>query len=113
KVIDGLTFPNVRDNDLHDIWHNSDLFQRFRGTKWMKEPCASCPEKEIDLGGCRCQAYLLTGDAYATDPVCSLSPDHQLVRNALRNNEISDDETRPLLFRNTANARALRKKEPS
>lgn len=110
KVIEGLTFPNVREDKLHDIWHSSNLFQRFRGTKWMKEPCASCPEQEIDLGGCRCQAYLLTGDAYATDPVCSKSPDHQLVRDALRINQPDNGETRPLLFRNTANARALGKK---
>ena len=111
KVIDGLTFPNVREGNLHDIWRQSDLFQRFRGTKWMQEPCASCPEKEIDLGGCRCQAYLLTGDAYATDPVCSLSPDHQLVRDALRKIEPDDGEARPLLFRNTINARALAKED--
>lgn len=109
KVIEGLTFPNVREDKLHDIWHSSDLFQRFRGTKWMKEPCASCPEQELDLGGCRCQAYLLTGDAYATDPVCSLSPDHQLVRDALQHNGEDPGEVRPLLFRNTANARALNK----
>lgn len=110
KVIDGLSFPNVREDNLHNIWHRSDLFQRFRGTKWMQEPCASCPEQEIDLGGCRCQAYLLTGDAYATDPVCSKSPDHHLVREALRTEATDDSEARPLLFRNTANARALNKK---
>ena len=76
----------------------------------MQEPCASCPEKEQDLGGCRCQAYLLTGDPYATDPVCSLSPKRHLVDEAIAaasqdQQQHNIDETRPLLFRNPRNAK--------
>ncbi len=109
-VIEGLTFPNVKQDSLHDIWHHSDLFNRFRGTSWMKEPCASCPEKEIDLGGCRCQAYLLTGDERATDPVCALSPDHHLIEEAIAAAQQPDEgEVRPLTFRNPGNARKLEK----
>jgi pyrroloquinoline quinone biosynthesis protein E len=66
----------VRDHTLADIWHRSPAFAAFRGTGWMREPCASCPRREGDFGGCRCQAFLLTGDAAATDPVCHLSPHH-------------------------------------
>ncbi len=74
-----LRFENVRDRALAEIWRESDSFRRYRGTGWMPEPCRSCERREIDWGGCRCQAYLLTGDAGATDPVCSLSPDHHRV----------------------------------
>jgi pyrroloquinoline quinone biosynthesis protein E len=59
------------------------VFQRFRGTEWMPEPCRSCERREIDFGGCRCQAFLLAGDAAATDPVCHLSPLHRTVQQAL------------------------------
>lgn len=77
----GSVVPNVRSQPLDWIWNESPLFQRFRGEAWMPEPCRSCPEKEKDFGGCRCQAYLLTGDPARTDPVCSRSPDHpQLLR---------------------------------
>ena len=69
----------VRDHSLADIWANSPAFNAFRGTAWMKEPCASCPRRELDFGGCRCQAFALTGDATATDPVCHLAPDHAQV----------------------------------
>jgi pyrroloquinoline quinone biosynthesis protein E len=79
SVIPSLGVQAVRDTPLADIWYASDAFQRFRGTEWMSDPCRSCPRKEIDFGGCRCQAYQLTGDAAATDPVCRLSPDHALV----------------------------------
>lgn len=110
RVMETLEFPNVREGSLEEIWRHSDLFQRFRGTDWMREPCASCPEKEIDLGGCRCQAYLLTGDAYATDPVCELSPQHERVSNAIESAQSqagAGEEAVPLLFRNTVNARKL------
>lgn len=110
KIIEGLSFPNVREDSLENIWRHSDLFTRFRGTAWMEEPCASCPEKEIDLGGCRCQAFMLTGNAYATDPICELSPKHHLVTDAIaaavRENTVAD-EAAPLLFRNTSNAKKL------
>jgi pyrroloquinoline quinone biosynthesis protein E len=78
--IPNLSLENVRARSLSDIWLNSDSFNRFRGTEWMPEPCQSCPQREIDFGGCRCQAALLTGDARNTDPVCSLSPQHDVVQ---------------------------------
>lgn len=108
KIISGLEFPNVRDHALSDIWKSSSLFQRFRGTAWMQEPCASCPEKNIDLGGCRCQAFMVTGDANATDPVCSLSPLHHLITDVTAAaNMDTEPDAQPLLFRNKSNARKL------
>ena len=83
REIAGLEFPNVRESSLADIWFTSDVFQRFRGTDWLPEPCQSCERREIDFGGCRCQAFLMTGDATATDPVCHLSPQHHLIGEAL------------------------------
>jgi PqqA peptide cyclase len=80
--IPNLTFANVRDCALDWIWFKDATFNRFRGTDWMSEPCRSCDRREIDFGGCRCQAFLLTGDATATDPVCHLSPHHHLISNA-------------------------------
>ncbi|MGB8889497.1 MAG: pyrroloquinoline quinone biosynthesis protein PqqE [Candidatus Korobacteraceae bacterium] len=81
-VIPGLQFDNVREHSLEWIWQESAAFQRFRGEAWMPEPCKSCERRTEDFGGCRCQALLLTGDANATDPVCSLSPDHHLIEVA-------------------------------
>lgn len=78
ELPDGLV-PNVRDKSLRWIWEESRLFTRFRGFDWMDEPCRSCPEKEQDFGGCRCQAFQITGDLSRTDPVCSKSPDHEQV----------------------------------
>jgi pyrroloquinoline quinone biosynthesis protein E len=75
ESIPGLEFWSVRAHTLADIWRESPAFNAFRGTAWMKEPCASCPRHDQDFGGCRCQALALTGDAAATDPVCHLSPD--------------------------------------
>jgi len=76
ESIPGLAFWSVRDYALADIWANSPAFKAFRGTEWMQEPCASCSRRDIDFGGCRCQAFALTGDATATDPVCHLAPRH-------------------------------------
>ncbi|MEV4596072.1 pyrroloquinoline quinone biosynthesis protein PqqE [Amycolatopsis sp. NPDC049253] len=78
-----MTFSSVRDHDLAWIWAKSEAFQAYRGTEWMPDPCQSCPRKELDFGGCRCQAFALTGDAARTDPVCVHSPDHHLVQDAL------------------------------
>jgi pyrroloquinoline quinone biosynthesis protein E len=78
-VISGLQFENVRRRSLRWIWEQSEAFNRFRGTGWMREPCRSCPEREKDFGGCRCQAALLTGNADNTDPACGLSPYHEAV----------------------------------
>ena len=72
--IPGMRFENVRQRSLSWIWGESESFNRFRGTEWMPEPCRSCEFREVDFGGCRCQAALLTGDAGVTDPACSLSP---------------------------------------
>jgi PqqA peptide cyclase len=82
--IPGLKVENVRERSLAEIWFESEMFERFRGTDWMGEPCRSCPlgRQEQDFGGCRCQALALTGDAAATDPVCQFSPDHEIVVEA-------------------------------
>ena len=106
KVIPGLDFPNVKQHKLSDIWRSSDLFNKYRGTNWMVEPCASCPERMIDLGGCRCQALMLTGDAANADPVCSLSPFHDRVTKITdrASGEFDSSEPVPLLFRNMKNA---------
>jgi pyrroloquinoline quinone biosynthesis protein E len=78
ESIPGLEFESVRSNhSIAWIWQNSEAFHRYRGTGWMPEPCRSCDFKEVDFGGCRCQAFALTGDAGNTDPACSLSPMHQ------------------------------------
>jgi pyrroloquinoline quinone biosynthesis protein E len=84
REIPDLRFANVRDAGLADIWWHDATFQRFRGTQWLPQPCRSCERREVDFGGCRCQAFLLTGDVAATDPVCELSPRHELVELALR-----------------------------
>jgi pyrroloquinoline quinone biosynthesis protein E len=79
EVIPGLEFWNVRQHSLNEIWCSSPAFMAFRGTDWMQEPCKSCAMKEKDFGGCRCQAFLIAGDARAADPVCHLSPHHARV----------------------------------
>ena len=74
-----LTFDNVRDHSMRDIWEESSAFKAFRGDDWMKEPCRTCPRKHVDFGGCRCQAFALTGDATRADPVCTLTPDRAII----------------------------------
>lgn len=76
ESIPGLEFWSVREHSLADIWQNSPAFNAFRGTDWMQEPCRNCERRDIDFGGCRCQAFLVTGDARAADPVCHLAPAH-------------------------------------
>jgi pyrroloquinoline quinone biosynthesis protein E len=83
-VIPGLEFANVKEQSLRSIWEDSPVFNRFRGESWMPEPCRTCDRRAHDFGGCRCQAFLLTGDAAATDPVCTLAPSHQAVEDALQ-----------------------------
>jgi pyrroloquinoline quinone biosynthesis protein E len=83
EVIPGLAFENVREQTLEFIWQQSSSFLRFRGEEWMPEPCRSCDQRADDFGGCRCQALLLTGNATATDPACSLAPAHYIVEAAL------------------------------
>jgi pyrroloquinoline quinone biosynthesis protein E len=79
-----LTFDNARDRPLAWIWEQSPAFQAFRGDEWMQEPCRTCPRKAIDFGGCRCQAFALTGDATHADPVCTLTPLRALVDAAVQ-----------------------------
>ena len=83
EVIPGLEFENVREQSLEFIWQRSSSFQRFRGEAWMPEPCRTCERRAEDFGGCRCQALLLAGNAAATDPACSLAPDHHIVEAAV------------------------------
>jgi pyrroloquinoline quinone biosynthesis protein E len=82
ETLPGFTFPSVRDETLSAIWNESDAFLRFRGTDWMPDLCRTCDRREIDWGGCRCQALALTGDAAATDPACAQSSDHGLLAEA-------------------------------
>ena len=96
EVIPGLIFENVRRKTLESIWRESSSFQRFRGEEWMPEPCRSCDRRADDFGGCRCQALLLTGDAAATDPVCSLVPAHHIVASALAETNSSDAVSQPV-----------------
>ena len=82
ETLPGFDWPSVRAQSLSDIWQYSEAFTRYRGTAWMPEPCKSCDRREIDWGGCRCQAFALTGEAGRTDPACALSPDHALMAEA-------------------------------
>lgn len=99
RVIEGLEFPTVREKPLEWIWNDSPLFRKFRGDDWMKEPCRSCSEKEKDFGGCRCQAFLLTGDAASCDPACSRSPHHHVIAEAIEAAHSTARPRRPLIRR--------------
>jgi PqqA peptide cyclase len=105
RMLPGMSFPSVRTSSVREIWYDSAAFNRFRGEAWMPEPCRSCPERSIDYGGCRCQAYLLTGDVGATDPVCDKSPDHHIVLAAATAGERTAEQ--PLLFRSPENSQRL------
>jgi pyrroloquinoline quinone biosynthesis protein E len=111
KMLPGLHFDNVRDASLDHIWYHSAGFARFRGTGWMKEPCRSCEHKEEDLGGCRCQAYLIAQDAEAADPACRKSPHHARVLEAVAQAEAGVASTtvreQPLVFRDPKQSRRL------
>jgi pyrroloquinoline quinone biosynthesis protein E len=102
SAIPDLRFDSVRQHSLAWIWRESESFNRFRGTEWMPEPCRSCPQKEIDFGGCRCQAALITGNAFNTDPVCSLSEKRILVDRVLAAANSRDQQSRgPMRLRVT------------
>lgn len=105
KMLPGLAFPNVREQGLREIWFDSEGFNRYRGTGWMQEPCASCDQREQDLGGCRCQAFLLAQDPAATDPVCRKSPQHARVAEAVA--RAGAPVAQPLVFRAPENSRRL------
>jgi len=108
-----LVFPNVRDHDVDWIWNDSPAFNAFRGFDWMKEPCRSCPEQEKDFGGCRCQAYLLTGDPRNADPVCGKSPyHHRLQEEVERLGQLAATGVeKPLVFRNMKASKRLMEEE--
>ncbi|MGY0056037.1 pyrroloquinoline quinone biosynthesis protein PqqE [Streptomyces sp. LZ34] len=94
-TLPGLDPPNVRDHRLDWIWNHSGAFNHYRGETWMKEPCRSCAHRAADFGGCRCQAYALTGDAAAADPACGLSPHHGLIRGLTGAAGPGQDDTAP------------------
>ena len=102
RALPGLDCPNVNDFSIEKIWNESKAFNFFRGQDWMQEPCRSCDERDKDFGGCRCQAYLLTGDMYKTDPVCSKSPQHHVIQEAIDSAMETAKTTpeAPLVFRN-------------
>ncbi|EZI81109.1 coenzyme PQQ biosynthesis enzyme PqqE [Acinetobacter baumannii 44298_7] len=99
-----ISFPNVREQSLSKIWYESTGFNHFRGDAWMPEGCRGCPDKDRDFGGCRCQAYMLTGDASNADPVCGKSLYHQLIEQARAESEI-DSSLGKLVFRNSRNSK--------
>lgn len=109
RMLPGLTFPNVRDHPLRWVWYDSPGFNAYRGDGWMQEPCRSCPDKVKDFGGCRCQAFMLTGDATNADPVCELSPHHHLVTEAVERADrpALPAGVKPIVFRDDRNSRAL------
>ncbi|MFS0824546.1 pyrroloquinoline quinone biosynthesis protein PqqE [Bacillus sp. 1P02SD] len=99
-MIEGISFENVRKRSLKEIWYESDSFNRFRGDEWLPETCRSCDMLHQDGGGCRCQAFALTGDAKATDPVCHMAPDHHIVETAVQAaNSGTLEEREPLIYR--------------
>ena len=102
-VIPGMRFESVRDGALGEIWRDSSAMNAFRGDDWMIEPCRSCPRKEIDFGGCRCQAFMLAGNAAEADPICRLSPHHGMVES-MRRDTGSDA---PLIYRDAKTSRRL------
>ncbi len=79
ETIPDMVFDNVKQRALADIWRSSAAFEKYRGTAWMPEPCRSCERREIDWGGCRCQALAISGEAQRTDPACELSSDHRMI----------------------------------
>jgi len=93
----GFEFPNVREHSLQFAWHESEAFGRFRGEAWMPEPCRSCDRRNVDFGGCRCQAFHLVGDAALTDPACRLSPHHDIVERARQ--EAGEEPSQPYRYR--------------
>lgn len=102
-----MSFPNVSDVSLQDIWYQGDAFNRFRGTKWMPTLCQQCDNRDKDYGGCRCQAYLLTGDSTATDPVCRDSPHHGRLQEILAETQNIDITPTQGVARNTRESKRI------
>ena len=110
RMLPGLEFPTVSEHSLEHIWYESEGFNRYRGTGWMKEPCKSCPEAENDLGGCRCQAFMLANDPAAADPVCDKSPHRSVVDDAIARAQVPDEERvveHELVFRDPKESKRL------
>jgi pyrroloquinoline quinone biosynthesis protein E len=107
SMLPGVNFDSVRNKSLDWIWYESPGFNKFRGDDWMKEPCKSCPEKENDLGGCRCQAFMLTGDPNAADPVCDKSPHHYKISEAVLASQKPSNYERPIVFRTDNDSREI------
>lgn len=123
KMLPGLAFPNVQQMSLREIWFESEGFNRYRGTGWMKEPCSSCEHREQDLGGCRCQAYMIANDPAAADPVCPKSPHHgKVLADVEKAERMAVGEAaaglprapteHPLVFRDPVNSRRLAQTAP-
>ncbi|WP_275547669.1 MULTISPECIES: pyrroloquinoline quinone biosynthesis protein PqqE [unclassified Pseudomonas] len=102
-----VQFPNVREHSVEHIWRHSFGFNRFRGDDWMPEPCRSCDEKHKDFGGCRCQAFMLTGDASNADPVCSKSAHHEVILAARRQADEAPLGLGELQYRNDKASRII------
>jgi pyrroloquinoline quinone biosynthesis protein E len=103
RMLPGLEFPNVRAHGMREIWFDSEGFNRYRRSDWMKEPCVSCDQREVDLGGCRCQAFLIANDPAAADPVCHKSPHRAQVQALLdRSHSAAGVREQPIVFRDHA-----------
>lgn len=109
RELPDLSFPKVTEQSIDEIWHQSDAFNQYRGFDWMRSPCVDCPEREKDFGGCRCQAYLMTGDARDADPVCDKSPHHDQVLKIIEQTEKADCAEMALTFRNSQQSKIFSK----
>jgi PqqA peptide cyclase len=108
RMLPGLTFPNVREHEMAWIWNESPAFNAYRGESWMQEPCSSCDERTKDFGGCRCQAFQLTGDATNADPVCDKSPHHNIITEQVELAQAPAVDVKPIIFfRDDKNSKAL------
>ncbi len=126
RMLPGLDFPKVTEHSISHIWRDSDAFNKYRGTSWMSETCLSCDQHTLDFGGCRCQAFLVTGNAAATDPVCPKSPDRHLIDDAINAGSLAAagltsaplkfvpnaSKAGALWYRTDANSRVLGEAEP-
>ena len=114
RMLPNIDLPSVRDHSIDWIWNESSLFNKYRGFDWMEEPCKSCSEKEKDFGGCRCQAFLITGNPDSTDPICDKSPNHHIITEDVKkaqNKIIDKDEVQKVIkFRTDKNSLAISEK---
>ena len=106
-ILPGIDLPSVKEKDLDWIWYESSAFNLYRGEDWMLEPCKSCPQRSVDFGGCRCQAFLLTGHATNAEPVCEKSEHNSIVIDAVERANCHSQRVDPMLFRNMANSRQI------